>query len=70
MAITTAISDIFAAVYEVIVSIFSAIFGTVEAAFSSVFGLFTSFVRMLADVSAGVVHVVGGVSNFVLGESL
>lgn len=70
MAVTTAISDLFKSIYEVIASIVA----TVSHAFFAVFNLFanlvTSFVTFISDVLLGVLDIAEGLGKFVLGNIL
>jgi phage-related protein len=68
MAITTAISDLVASVYELFASFVGAVYTIVHSFVMGIFSLFTGFFAFIADIFKGVFDIVGGVGKFVTGE--
>ncbi len=67
MAVTNAISDLFASVYELFASLLGAIYTIIHSFVAGIASLFVGFINFFADISKGVVDVVGGVGKFVAG---
>ncbi|KAK3940191.1 hypothetical protein QBC46DRAFT_341751 [Diplogelasinospora grovesii] len=68
MAVTSAVNDLIASVYELLASLFSGVYNIVHSIITAVLGLFTGFFTLMADVFSGVVDVVGGLGKFVAGN--
>ena len=64
MAITTAISDLFASFYELFASIIGTMYSMVHALFSAVVNFVTGIFTLIADVLGGFVEMAGGIGKF------
>ncbi|KAB5531426.1 hypothetical protein GE09DRAFT_1228225 [Coniochaeta sp. 2T2.1] len=64
MAITSAINDLVASIYELFASVVGGIYSAIHAVFAAVFGLFSGFVNLFADIFKGAFDVVGGLGKF------
>ncbi|SPJ85129.1 uncharacterized protein FTOL_10980 [Fusarium torulosum] len=65
MAITSAVSDLFASIYELFASVFNTIYTIIHSVFSAVLGFIQGFFNLISDVLSGLVDVTGGVGKFV-----
>lgn len=69
MAITSAVSDLVASVYELFASFLGAIYTIVHSFLAGIANLFAGVFHMFADVFQGVFDLVGGVGKFIAGKS-
>lgn len=69
MAITSAVSDLVASVYELFASFIGAIYTIVHSFLAGIANLFAGVFHLFADVFQGVFDLVGGVGKFVAGKS-
>jgi phage-related protein len=65
MAITSAINDLFASIYELLASVFNTVYTIIHSIFSAVLGFVQGFFNLIGDVVSGLVDVTGGVGKFV-----
>ncbi|KAK0622336.1 hypothetical protein B0T14DRAFT_563796 [Immersiella caudata] len=68
MAITSAVSDLVASIYELFASFVGAVYTIVHSFVMGIFNLFTGFFAFIADIFKGVFDIVGGVGKFVTGN--
>ncbi|KAK1756480.1 hypothetical protein QBC47DRAFT_380034 [Echria macrotheca] len=68
MAVTTAVTDLFASFYELFASIVNAAWTIVHSFIMGIAGLFTGVFTFFADIFKGLFDVVGGVGKFVTGN--
>jgi hypothetical protein len=66
---TSAISDFVKSIFELFASFFQTLFQLIETIFRTIFNFFASVLQLGADSFKGVFDVLGGVANFLLGES-
>jgi hypothetical protein len=69
MAITNAVTDLFASVYELVASFVGAAYTIVHSFVAGIANLFMGFFAFIADIFKGVFDIVGGVGKFVTGMS-
>ncbi|KAM0307943.1 hypothetical protein HYE67_000364 [Fusarium culmorum] len=65
MAITSAINDLFASIYELLASVFNTVYAIIHSIFSAVLGFVQGLFNLIGDVVSGLVEVTGGVGKFV-----
>ncbi|KAF4943433.1 hypothetical protein FGADI_13422 [Fusarium gaditjirri] len=65
MAITTAISDLFSSIYELLASVFNTFYSVIHSILSAILGFVQGFFNLIGDVVSGLVEVTGGVGKFV-----
>ncbi|QPC69526.1 hypothetical protein HYE68_000278 [Fusarium pseudograminearum] len=65
MAITSAINDLFASIYELLASVFNTVYAIIHSIFSAVLGFVQGLFNLIGDVVSGLVDVTGGVGKFV-----
>ncbi|GKU01250.1 hypothetical protein FLAG1_03400 [Fusarium langsethiae] len=65
MAITSAINDLFASIYELLASVFNTVYTIIHSIFSAVLGFVQGLFNLIGDVVSGLVDVTGGVGKFV-----
>jgi hypothetical protein len=68
MAITSAVTDLFASIYELLASFLGAVYTIVHSFVMGIFNLFAGFLAFFGDIFQGVFDIVGGVGKFVAGE--
>ena len=68
MAITNAISDLFASIYELFASVFGAIYSILHSFVNAVISFVTGIFTLAGDILQGLVKAVGGLTQFVLGN--
>jgi hypothetical protein len=68
MAITSAISDLFSSIYELLASVFSTFYSVIHSILSAVLGFVQGLFNLIGDVVSGLVDVTGGVGKFVASE--
>lgn len=68
MAVTTAVTDLFASIYELAASVVGAVYTVVHSFVMGIVHLFAGFIGFFADIFKGVFDLVGGVGKFVTGE--
>jgi hypothetical protein len=67
MAVTSAISDFFASIYELISSIFGAAYSIVHSVFLAAYNFVTGIFSLVGDVLGGFVDISTGVGKFIVG---
>lgn len=67
MAVTSAVGDLVASIYELFASFVGAIVSLVQGLFNMIAGFVGGLVHLVRDVFAGVFRAVGGLGNFVFG---
>jgi phage-related protein len=67
MAVTSAVTDLFASAYELVASLLNAAWTIVHSFIMGIAGLFTGVFTFFADIFKGLFDVVGGVGKFVTG---
>ncbi|CAF3459039.1 unnamed protein product [Fusarium graminearum] len=65
MAITSAINDLFASIYELLASVFNTVYTIIHSILSAVLGFVQGLFNLIGDVVSGLVDVTGGVGKFV-----
>ncbi|CAF3487331.1 hypothetical protein SNK03_004546 [Fusarium graminearum] len=65
MAITSAINDLFASIYELLASVFNTVYAIIHSILSAVLGFVQGLFNLIGDVVSGLVDVTGGVGKFV-----
>ncbi|KAK2067219.1 hypothetical protein P8C59_000978 [Phyllachora maydis] len=70
MAVTSAVGDLVASIYELFASFVGAIVSLVQGLFNMIAGFVGGLVHLVRDVFAGVFRAVGGLGNFVFGNML
>ncbi|CEI60431.1 hypothetical protein FVEN_g6566 [Fusarium venenatum] len=65
MAITSAINNFFASIYELLASVFNTIYAVIHSILSAVLGFVQGVFNLISDVVSGLVDVTGGVGKFV-----
>ncbi|OBS23390.1 hypothetical protein FPOA_03938 [Fusarium poae] len=65
MAITSAINNFFASIYELLASVVNTIYAVIHSIFSAVLGFVQGLFNLISDVVSGLVDVTGGVGKFV-----
>ncbi|KHO01595.1 uncharacterized protein MAM_00596 [Metarhizium album ARSEF 1941] len=65
MALTSAVSDLFKSIYELLASVLSAIYAVVHAAFSTVRGVIAGILSLVQSTVHEALHLTGGVGKFV-----
>ncbi|EKJ70299.1 hypothetical protein NXS19_004945 [Fusarium pseudograminearum] len=65
MAVTSAINDLFASIYELLASVFNTVYAIIHSIFSAVLGFVQGLFNLIGDVVSGLVDVTGGVGKFV-----
>ncbi|EXM08876.1 hypothetical protein NOF04DRAFT_8379 [Fusarium oxysporum II5] len=65
MAITSAISDLFSSIYELLASVFNTFYSVIHSILSAVLGFVQGLFNLIGDVVSGLVEVTGGVGKFV-----
>lgn len=68
MAITSAINDLFASIYELLASVFNTVYTIIHSILSAVLGFVQGLFNLIGDVVSGLVDVTGGVGKFVASE--
>ncbi|KAL2020011.1 hypothetical protein VTK56DRAFT_8914 [Thermocarpiscus australiensis] len=68
MAITSAVTDLFKSLAELLSSVFGAAYAIVHSFVSGLFGLVSGFFAFVQDLGKGAVDLVGGVGRFVAGN--
>lgn len=68
MAITSAISDLFSSIYELLASVFNTLYSVIHSIFTAILGFVQGFFNLIGDVVSGLVEVTGGVGKFVASE--
>ncbi|EXM08875.1 hypothetical protein FOIG_01917 [Fusarium odoratissimum NRRL 54006] len=68
MAITSAISDLFSSIYELLASVFNTFYSVIHSILSAVLGFVQGLFNLIGDVVSGLVEVTGGVGKFVASE--
>jgi len=68
MAVTNAVTDLFASVYELFASLIGAVYTIAHSFVTGIVNLFVGFFSFFADIFQGVIDVVGGVGKFVAGN--
>jgi phage-related protein len=70
MAITSAVGDLFASIYELFASLFNTIYTIIHSVLSAILGFIQGFFNLITDVLSGLVDVTGGVGKFVASKFL
>jgi phage-related protein len=65
MAITSAINNFFASIYELLASVVNTIYAVIHSIFSAVLGFVQGLFNLISDVVSGLVDVTGGVGKFI-----
>ena len=65
MAVTSAINDLFASIYELLASVFNTFYNIIHSILSAVLGFVQGVFNLISDVVSGLVDVTGGVGKFV-----
>ncbi|KAI1039540.1 hypothetical protein LB505_002663 [Fusarium chuoi] len=68
MAITSAISDLFSSIYELLASVFNTIYSVIHSILTAILAFVQGFFNLIGDVVSGLVEVTGGVGKFVASE--
>lgn len=66
MAVTSALGDFVASIYELLASIIGTIFKIFSTFINAIVGFFTSILTLILDVFGGLVEAAGGVGKFVI----
>ena len=65
MAVTSAINDLFASIYELLASVFNTFYNIIHSILSAVLSFVQGVFNLISDVVSGLVDVTGGVGKFV-----
>ncbi|KAF5685382.1 hypothetical protein FCIRC_3440 [Fusarium circinatum] len=65
MAITSAISDLFSSIYELLASVFNTFYAVIHSILTAILGFVQGLFNLIGDVVSGLVEVTGGVGKFV-----
>ncbi|KAI6784571.1 uncharacterized protein J7T54_006616 [Emericellopsis cladophorae] len=68
MAITTAVSDFFASIYELVSSVFCAAYSVVHSVFLAAYNFVVGILSLVGDVLGGFVDISTGVGKFIVGN--
>lgn len=68
MAITSAVTDLFKSVAELLSSALGAAYAIIHSFVAGLFNLFAGFFAFVGDLGKGVFDLVGGVGKFLAGE--
>ena len=69
MAVTSAVSDFVASIYELFASLLGAIYAVAHSLVMGVVHLFTGFAAFIGDMFSGVFDMVGGIAKFIGGKA-
>ena len=70
MAITSAISDFFQSLYELLSSVLGSAYSLGHSILTAVFSFVGGLLNLAGNVAGGLVDIAGGVGKFVAGESV
>lgn len=70
MAVTSAISDFFASIFELISSVFKTAYAIVHSILTAAVNFVSGVFTLITDLFSGVVDVAGGIGKFVFGRFL
>lgn len=69
MAITSAISDFVASIFELFSSVFNTAYALVHSIVTAAVNFVSGIFTLVADMLSGVVDIAGGIGKFVFGKS-
>lgn len=69
MAVTSAISDFVASIFELFKSVFTTAYNIVHSIFTAAFNFVSGIFNLVTDLLSGVFDVAGGIGKFVAGKS-
>lgn len=68
MAITTAISDLFRSLYELLSSVLGTAYAIVHSIFAAAFNFVNGILSLAGDIIGGFINVTEGVAKFIAGK--
>ncbi|KAK5995291.1 hypothetical protein PT974_03692 [Cladobotryum mycophilum] len=70
MAVTTAISDFFHSIYEVIASLLGAVYSLLNNTINAIVNFLTGILTLVREVFGGLIDIAGGVGKFLAGNAV